>query len=178
MRGRLSNPRPLDYASRGIHRVTVGRRRAWVLVAAALVTLLFVPFGSVRQTRSRIDAVSGSMEWQTTWILGFTSGPRIDASPLELRLRKLGITWARDWRFLHNTHRTLGGNTTCYECGTAPPIYGLHALALGDLVRVYSDDQIVAFVQVMQSGTEDQQEAAIGLAADAILGVTPTRTPP
>lgn len=139
-----------------------------VLVALLGLAVVGLPFVSVRQTRSRMDAVTGSMEWQTTWPLGITWGPRVTPSPLELRLRQRGIPWTRDWQFLHNTHRILIGTATCYECGSAPAIYQLKPV-LQQYADRATDTELREFVRVMRSGTKDQRDAAVRAAADEAL---------
>src|SRR5688572_11504499 len=158
----------LEYHARTDQRWRFRLSRRAMLAVAAVVSFLLVPTASVRQTRSRIDAVTGSMEWQTTWFGLFSTMPRIDASPLEKRLLRMGATWTRDWRLLHNTHRTLLGNATCYECGTAPPIHGLRPV-LDEFVQTHSDEQIISLINIIQTGAEDEQDAAVELAADTAL---------
>jgi hypothetical protein len=140
-----------------------------VILAPVLGVAMFVlPFVSVRQTRSRMDAVTGSMEWQTTWPLGLTAGPKVDVSPVECRRRKMGVQWTPDWRFLHNTHRTILGSPTVYECGLAPPIHQLHSV-LAQFVESSTDDEIRAFVGVMQQGADAEKRAAVETACDKAL---------
>lgn len=129
----------------------------FLLGAASTVT--------VRRVESRVDAVTGSMTWKTVWLFGITSGPRLDASPLETRLRSSGITWTPAWRFLHNTHRTILGNATCFECGSAPPIYQIRAV-LKDFAAASTDAELRELVRVMETGTDDQQKAAVEAAGE------------
>jgi hypothetical protein len=151
----------LDY---GLPSIT--RRWRWrVPVSAALVLfgafcLVSVP---VRQVESRVDGVTGSMTWKTVWLCCMTSGPRKDVSPLEARLTRMGASWTPQWYTLHNTHRTLLGRATCYECGSAPPIHGLRP-CLEEFVKASSDEEIRQFVRVMASGTEAEQRAAVDAA--------------
>ena len=112
-----------------------------------------------------MDAVTGSMTWKTVWLFGITSGPRVDVSPLETRLKKNGITWTPSWQFLHNTHRTVLGNATCYECGSAPPIYQLRPV-VKEFAAASTDAELREFVRVMQSGTDAEQEAAVDAAGE------------
>lgn len=165
---------PIDYqpSSHRRPRRIIARFVLAPLVAFGLVSLPLTP---VTQTRSRVDAVTGSMEWQTTWPLGLTRGPTLDVSPLELRLKKMGTPWTRDWRFLHNTHRTVFGKAICYECGMAPPIYSFRP-AIQYFVDASSDAQIKEFVRVMTIGTEAEQSAAVEAAADAAF--EPRQTSP
>jgi hypothetical protein len=138
-------------------------------VAALLaIAILALPLVSIRETRSRVDAVTGSVEWQTTWPFGITSGPKVTPSPLEIRMTQLGIPWTRRWIFLHNTHRTLFGTATCYECGLAPAIDQLHPV-LPRYAQVATSSELRTFISVMQNGTDDQQKAAVQAAIDEAM---------
>ena len=156
---------PLNYGSPE----TVRSRRPWpwrTLSAVAVVLVLLVaPMVAIRQVESRVDAVTGSMTWKTVWLFGITSGPRVDVSPLERRLKSSGITWTPAWQFLHNTHRTVFGNATCYECGFAPPIYHVRPV-LKEFAAASTDAELREFVRVMQSGTDVEQKAAAEAAGE------------
>src|SRR5439155_26684174 len=93
------------------------------------------------------------------------SGPSVDESSLETRLKVCGIAWTPSWHFLHNTHRTVFGNATCYECGSAPPIYQLRP-ALKEFAAASTDAELREFVRVMQSGTDAEQKAAVEAAGE------------
>lgn len=176
-RGTCMEPTPLDYAL-----PADGRPRLWrvarpiialAAVVAALVLLASVP---VQRTQNRVDAVTGSTEWQTTWPLGVTSGPVFTASPLEARVTKIGMPWQRDWRMLHVTGQSVFGNVIVRECGSAPPIYDFR-IFLRPFVTAASDDEVRGFVRAMQSGTEAEQRAAVDAAADRVVG-SPSATRP
>jgi hypothetical protein len=145
-------------------------RRRWPwrtlgVVVAVLLLALAAPTVAIRQVESRIDPVTGSMTWKTVWVFGITSGPHIDVSPLETRLKSSGIAWTRSWQFLHNTHRTIFGDATCYECGSAPPIYQLRPVLKG-FAAASTDAELREFVRVMQSGTDAEQKAAVESAGE------------
>ncbi len=112
-----------------------------------------------------MDAVTGSNSWKTVWLMGITSGPHVEVSPLQARLTSSGIPWTPSWQFLHNTHRNVFGGATCYECGSAPAIYQLSP-ALKAFVGASTDAELRDFVRVMQSGTDAQQKAAVDAAGD------------
>jgi hypothetical protein len=124
-----------------------------------------VPTVAVRQVESRMDPVSGSMTWKTVWRFGITSGPRVDVSPLEARLKSSGIPWTRSWQFLHNTDRNVFGSATCHECGSAPAIYQLRPV-LKAFAAASTDAELREFVRVMQSGTGAEQKAAVETAGE------------
>jgi hypothetical protein len=157
---------PLNYLSPDAPR----SRRRWpwrTLSAVAVVLILLVAalMVPVRQVESRMDAVTGSMTWKTVWLFGITSGPRVDVSPLETRLKRSGIAWAPSWQFLHNTHRTIFGNATCYECGSAPPIYHIRSV-LKEFAAASSDSELREFVRAMQSGADGEVKAAVKAAGE------------
>ena len=139
--------------------------RAITVVAAVVLIALTAPTVAIKQIESRMDPVTGSMTWKTVWPFGITAGPRLDVSPLETRLKASGITWTPSWKFVHNTHLSIFGRATCYECGRAPPIYGLRPV-LKEFAAAATDAELREFVRVMQSGTEDEQKAAVDTAAD------------
>jgi hypothetical protein len=144
------------------------RRWPWRTIGVVTVVLLLAsaaPTVAVRQVESRVDAVTGSMTWKTVWLFGITSGPRRDVSPLEIRLKASGIAWTPSWRCLHNTHRNVLGGATCYECGSAPPIYQIRSV-LKEFAAASTDVELREFVRVMQSGTEAEQNAAAEAAGE------------
>jgi len=120
---------------------------------------------TLRQEEGRVDAVTGSMMSKTVWPFGITSGPRVDASPLEVRLKSSGITWTPSWQFLHNTRHNVFGGATCRECGSAPPIYPLRPV-LKEFAASSTDAELREFVRVMQSGTDAGQKAAVDAAGE------------
>ena len=157
---------PLNYVSPDTPRSR--RRWPWRMVTAAVAVLLLAlaaPTLAVRQVESRMDAVTGSMTWKTVWLFGITSGTRVDVSPLESRLKSSGITWTPSWQFLHNTHRNVFGDATCYECGSAPAIYQIRPV-LKEFAAGSTDSELREFVRVMQSGTEAEREAAVEAAGE------------
>lgn len=157
---------PIDYSPSNAPR----SRQRWPwgemsIVVAVLLLFVCAPTVAVKQVESRIDAVTGSMTWKTVWLFGITSGPRLDVSPLETRLKSSGIAWTPSWKFLHNTHRTILGSATCYECGAAPAIYQLRPV-LKKLTDASTDAELREFVRIMQSGTDAEQKAAVEAAAE------------
>src|SRR4051812_39661332 len=88
---------------------------AVVLVAAALTT-------PVREDLGWMDALSGTYQTQTVWLSRYPTTPVVTPSPIELRLRKIGVTWRPDWRNVKGTSRDLLGRRLGREHGSAPPI--------------------------------------------------------
>lgn len=160
--------RPLDYASPDTPRLRRWPWRALVAGVVLLLAMLVLPSMIIRQVESRVDPVTGSMSWNTVWLFGFTSGPRIDVSPLEVRLRNSGVQWTPSWKTLHNTHRNIFGSAICYECSSAPPIYDLRPM-LKEFAAASTDDELREWVRVMQFGTREEQAAAVDAAAEKAL---------
>jgi hypothetical protein len=163
---------PLDYVQPDTPR---RRRRPWHVVGAVAVVAsvaLLLPGISVRQVESRIDTVTGSVTWTTTWPLGIHGGTRTAVSPLEARLKAAGIPWTPDPRFIHNTHRNVFGGAIKYECSSAPPVYSLRPM-LHAFCACATDGELREFVRVMQSGSDAQQRAAVDAAADRALAPPP-----
>ena len=160
---------PLNYVSSDGLRSR--RRWPWRTLCAVVAVLLLGVAAStvaVRRVESRMDVVTGSMTWKTVWLLGITSGPRVDVSPLETRLRSSGIAWTPAWQFLHNTHRNVLGGATCYECGSAPAILELRPV-LTEFAAASTDAELREFVRVMQSGTDAERRAAVDAAGAKAL---------
>jgi hypothetical protein len=139
-----------------------------IIFLAVIVLAIAAPTVPVRQVESRMDAVTGSMTWKTVWLFGITSGPRLDVSPLETRLKRSGIRWTPSWEFLHNTHRNVFGGATCYECGSGTPIYQLRPM-LEEFANTSTDAELREFVRVMQSGTDAEQRTAVEAVAEKVL---------
>jgi hypothetical protein len=158
---------PLDYALSP----PAWRRLPWRALAAAaflLVVSFCLTAVPVREDESRMDAVTGSMTSQTIWLGCLSAGPRPDVSPLEVHLSQRGIPWTPRWQSLHAVSSSSLGYVTSRGCASAPPIYSLRTV-LKEFVAAASDDEIRAFVRVMESGTEEQQRAAVDAAGAKAL---------
>ena len=121
-----------------------------------------------------MDAVTGSMTWKTTWIFGIPSAPRVDVSPLERRLLRMGAPWTPQPTFIHDKYIDVFGRVRGWGCGKAPPIYELVPLQQ-DFVAWSTDEEILAFVHTMEGGTETERRAAIQAAGEKALGNLATR---
>jgi hypothetical protein len=159
---------PFNYVSAKIAR----SRRRWlwlwrilIVVSVLAFLVIILPAVTVRQFEKRIDPVTGSMRSNTVWLFGITSGPRVDVSPLEKRLKSSGIAWTPSWQFLHNTHLNVFGNATLRECGIAPQIHQLRPV-LKEFAAASTDAELREFVRILQSGTESEQKSAVDAAAE------------
>lgn len=141
--------------------------RPAILVFCALAVSLTLPAVEVGIQRGWVDAVTGSYRSETDWVFGFTSAERVVPSALEARLTQMGVVVPRDWRNVKGTLFNGLGRGIGNSHGSAPAIYPLR---IGDLMKRYvdasTDAEILEFVRIMQTGTEDEQEAAVEAAAD------------
>jgi hypothetical protein len=63
-------------------------------------------------------------------------------------------------------------HVTMYECGSAPPIYRLGSV-LKQFTAASSDAELRKFIHVLQSGTEQEQRAAVDAAGEKGLRADP-----
>lgn len=164
-------PHPLEYDPAKSRRIRV-ERAARLLVAGAVTLLLFQPFVSVRRSTLRVDAVTGSTEWQTTWLGLIQRTPTCSVSPLELRLRRASIQWTRDWRVLSVIDKTVLNRVTSRGCAPAPPVHEIIPV-LAQFASASTDAELRDFVRAMQSGTGEEQHAAVNAAiekAESVMG--------
>lgn len=162
----------LDYAP-----PTGGRgRRALVVVAGVLVVAFaghLTLIAPVRRTARSIDAVTGSTRVQTTWLRLFSTAARTAASPLETRLRALGVGWTPAWRHATSNDYNLFGQAISAGSGPAPAILGFHdARVQTRYLASATNDEVRELARVMQRGTPDQQRAAIERATAQVFGPT------
>lgn len=131
-----------------------------LLLGALFVPLFALPFVTIWTTRVEMDAITGSLERRTIWPFGISIGPRVERSPIEIRLNKMGVHWRRDWRFMSETGHGLLGAPTFRGCGSAPPIIELEPMQRAFASRA-SDAEVRDLLRVIQSGTPAPQRAAI-----------------
>jgi hypothetical protein len=133
-----------------------------LLAAAAFVASTTLP---VRTDDAWIDGVTGTRKSGTTWPFGLRTGQTTSTSPLERRLRALGIDPPRRWHHIVGSDRSLSGASMRRSHGTAPAILSLAPL-IQEFVGHASDDEIRAFVHVLQHGTDAEQRDAVDAAGD------------
>lgn len=148
-----------EYESRG--------RRRWPwrrmgVVTAVVVVIVLAARGVDKRVELGWDEVLGGRERRTTWrFFGFsivqTKSP---PGPLEQELRRRGIAWRPEW------HTWAVRNESPWSL-TKPVFAGSwsvprRAMALDYLVRTSATDaELCAFLAVMESGTQEQREAAL-----------------
>lgn len=128
---------------------------------------------AMAEVRSEIwcDPVTGSLRHRTVWPLGLTAGWRHETSPLETRLREIGCDTPPDWRKLSTRRRKLFELE--FACGTAPPIYEIRTLLQG-FVLTSSPDELCRFAEVLRTGSDQEQEAAVRDAGEKALAALRT----
>ena len=161
-------PTTLDYGRPAPRR---SRWRWWhghlVGWSAFLLLVSFLLPGKAIVTR--IDAVTGTTSTVTRWPLGVTTGPRVRATTLETRLRSAGIAWTPAWQFLGESGQTLWGGRTYTACGRAPPVYTLGTFRRAEYWDALTDADLRGLAFVLQTGTEDEQLAAVSAMEKRIM---------
>lgn len=136
-----------------------------VVVVAGAFALFASLFFDASQTQLHVDPLTGSRWRQTVWFGHFSLGPTITVSPLEPRLKQLGISWKPTWDLLSEIDYNLLGQVTCRDCSTTPPMFHFDSFGAAYLA-VASDDEVRAFFNTIQTGTADEQRKAIVAAGD------------
>jgi hypothetical protein len=141
----------------------------WALYLAVVVAVgsgyFVLAFVTVGEWVLRVDAVTGTTTARTTWPLRISSGDVVNVSPLEERLKALGVAWTPDWRFMSANGRTILGGVTYRACSGAPPIHEIRSV-LKEFAEGLTDAELREFVRVMQHGTEAEQRAAVEAAGE------------
>lgn len=142
------------------------RRSGVVALATSLALLVGLAVLSgltVRDVRTSIDTVTGSVKRNSAWrFLDARSAGTAssEVSALERRLVERGIEWNTHYQHFGTTYFNIWGRPIGYGCTVAPAIYGARWLD-EEALRSWSDEELRALVDVMQAGTESQQKAAI-----------------
>lgn len=109
------------------------------------------------------------MKGETRWF-GFTTSTVIEQSAIEKWVIDHEGHYTNKWKFLHDTSMTVFGRPTCFSCGSAPEIYGLHAGSANDrFVCNASNQEIGTFVEVMRAGTTMEKKKAVSAAEEKAL---------
>ena len=144
------------------------RLRSLLLAVAGLGLLFASWMFDARHDRGWIDPVTGSMKRQTTWF-GIGS-PIVERSAIEKWIVRRDGHYVNQWKFLHDTSKSLFGIPICFGCGRAPEIYSLSAGEFNDrFVARATDQEIGDFVAVMETGSSDQKLKAVEAATKKAL---------
>lgn len=167
-----SNPHILDYGPRAGLRRYLTRRNVTVFALVFATISASVAIGSIRKTDlGWVCAVCGSGMTQTQWSLGLSTEPQVRQSALDLWILHNKGGHSHDWRTIKFTESTLLSGRAS-NCGTAPPILACSSDFMKYFVNSASHEQLQAFVHVMQTGTDQEQERAVQDAADLVFGTS------
>jgi len=140
-------------------RMTLRRILRYVIptVAATGIFVLF-SYVPVKRVEGSVDAVTGSLSSKTTWFGILRFGPTVTSSPLEIRAKSMGLNLRADWRRVSDCeYFTLG---TSRGCDLMPPVFRMGSW-MKPFVQKASDAEVRTFLQIMQTGTDAQQKAAV-----------------
>ena len=82
-------------------------------------------------------------------------------SPLAIRASQMGLGVRSDWRLVSDFEWSLLG--TSRGCDLMPPVFRKQTW-MEPYVRKASDQEVRAFLQIMQTGTDAQHAAAVDAA--------------
>lgn len=150
------------------------RLRVIIVIGFVLAGLVLaaVRLGVEREDMGWMDAVTGTMKYQTVWGSGdavVRSDVKVTESALDRRLRAMGVQWEPQWRKVMGTRRSGFGIRVIYSHGRAPPIYFMafgREEFLQTLLDGWTDEQVRTFVIILQIGTDDEQRAAVDSAIE------------
>ena len=160
-------PQTLDYAPHAPRR----RWARWSVGISLLVLIvtLLIPL-PVWWVTTSVNPTTGTVVRQTrTRVVTIPS-------PLETRLAAAGIPWTANPRFLSETSYDIFGRQLGRACAIAPPIYQLRPV-LKEFAAASTDDELRAFVRVMESGTDAEQRAAVDAACEKALAAVGAKQP-
>jgi hypothetical protein len=106
---------------------------------------------------------------ESIWLGRIQSDPVVTQSALEKWIIQNEGSHSPNWQFLNENGKTLFGTTTYCAVGghPLPPIYTSRPI-LDDFVQKASSGEISALVNVLRTGTFDEQEAALKQAQEAL----------
>ncbi|MCC7146775.1 MAG: hypothetical protein IT443_10040 [Phycisphaeraceae bacterium] len=140
--------------------------RKWLLVTAVLlifvVTVLVVaPLIEIGLAEYWMCGVCGSKKQQSTWLWGIGTQPRVEESALAMWMAEHRLRHEHQWVYTHGRAYSLLGPAARLT-GELPAISMLLSNDLmAHFVRKASEEEITAFLDVMNHGTTQQQEEAI-----------------
>lgn len=145
------------------------KRALWAMALFAIV----LGIGCILNIRVRFDnawvcAICGAEHRRNDWSFGFSTSDRLVSTALERWIDGYLGPHEHDWRHVKGTGWSLLGHGISSGHGLAPPI--LPSRQETDwLVAAWSDEQLRSFVQVLQTGSDEDQHRAVEEAAEAIL---------
>ena len=131
-----------------------------IIITVLIVGALIIPGFPVHQSESRIDRVTGSIMKLTSDWFGLNEKLFVDISPLEVWMIENDETFSPDWQPLSLSRRNFYGGGVMAGSNTPPPIYRLRP-AFDDFIAISTDEEIIEFVRIMESGIEEEQRKAV-----------------
>lgn len=153
------------------------RKRGWwmrywrpvILVVAVLFLISILISVEVSTDRVWICSACGSRRSEIEWIGGFKSGQSVATSTLDTWISRNAGGHQHEWCSIRGTSRNILGLKMAYAHGSAPPILRFPFDAQLIYMKSATTQQIAAFVQTMQSGTDAQQRQAVDQAANQAI---------
>jgi hypothetical protein len=137
-----------------------------LIVAVALAALIFGAGRTVSGYRIWIDPVTGSMKHESSFLI-FPNSTEVSRSELERWIIRHEGAYKPRWDHLSTGTRTLFGRS--FACSLSPPIFPLQGRVNAEFVRSSTDREIVEFVRIMRTGTEEEQKQAVNAAIEKVL---------
>lgn len=133
-----------------------------VLIGTGL--LMSIPVGS---RGFRTDAITGTIRNTHTYF-GFISDS-YNVSPPETRLKSMNYKWTPQWEGgCTRPTNIFGLQTGGVYCSFGADILSLRPM-LGDFASNASDTEILALVKVLETGTDEEQRAAVRALNNAVM---------
>lgn len=127
--------------------------RTMLLLMAAAVPLVWIAALFTRVDKQYVDPVTGALK-RTTSYWGVQTRVTIEPTALGTWLEARGQGQPPKWQF--SGSQSMG----CFNCGYVPPVYNLRS-AMPLVLKLLDEDELLALVQVLRTGTEAEQKSAV-----------------
>jgi len=124
-----------------------------LLAMAAAVPLGWFAAQFTRVDKQYVNPVTGALK-STTSFWGLQTSEEIESTALGAWLEARGQGQPPQWQFIGS--RSMG----CIACGYIPPVYYLRD-AMPFVLKLLSEDELLAFIQILRHGTEAEQMSAV-----------------
>jgi hypothetical protein len=141
--------------------------RRSVILMWLTALLLICNFTLTVKTTIWTDPVTGSRKSQTKFLFLQIRQTR-EISPLQTWMDEHHIAYQQQWQFLARSGESLFGRTLMRGCGSAPPNYSLLTF-MEDYLKLAGESQIRELIHILQTGTQEQQQAAVDQANKLVL---------
>ena len=134
-------------------------------IAIVILVLVAGPFIPFKKVDISLCSISGSRKVVTRWF-GLLVRMEVTRTTLESWIKQREPQFQPQWVHMSTNTRFLLGRT--FACSSAPPIYSLEPL-MNHLTGNLSEGQIAKLVNVMRTGTREDQRALLRQIADEIF---------